>query len=781
MQTPTARQWDWISAGLLFLMLQMPAARLVTTDWAPFLYWTETMSGVGVLLGLALGASKFRGRTAALLALAYAATILPWQLSMYFKDKLLIDRLRGVISTLGESFQQFAQRQPVKDPLFFLLWVCLAFWLIGVFAGYGMARHRRLLITIVVSGAAIVIIQAYGNYQPRGSWWLAVFVLLAALLAGRIHFMERRAGWAVTRVFVSEDSGGNLLAGLLMTAALAILAAWWIPAVPGSVERAAQIWNQYVEPIRERLSNAVTSLSGPYGQPGDNFYGGVLPLGRTAATGDQVVLRVQVLESPGVNLRYYWRGRVYSDYANGSWSASPPARILFQADGQDLVVPDAAGRVEGLFRLTSEFQRQSLIYGPAPAVWLDRSAEVSAVRASQGAYDVFSWVARLPLAQGSSYQVRSTLRNPTVIELRAAGELYPAWVTSGYMGVPDRHRQRFAELAEEITVGQDAAYDKAVAITNYLRLNISYSGRVPGIPEGQDPVAWVLFDHKQGYCNYYASAEVLLLRSIGIPARLAVGFARGEFIEGAYTVYRRDAHAWPEVYFPGIGWVEFEPTANQAPLARPSGAQAAGSSGPVTPGRGTGDEEISQFPEQVELAPPSPPIPFRLTAAGRALYTGVPILLALGALALAYRLRIWSRLPAYVTHGIEVGGGRVPTWLRQWEGWFKLQPVERLFAVVGWTLRLLGKPQAVSATPAAQAAALSSLVPSAAKHVDILRAQLETGLYTNREADLAKSRRASLMVFLHGLRAGGGALLKTLDRRAVYSGTDFPHRSRGTR
>ena len=236
-----------------------------------------------------------------------------------------------------------------------------------------------------MAGAAIVIIQAYGNYQPRGSWWLAIFVLLALLLVSRVHFLERQAGWTKTRVFVGEDSGGNILVGLLTTAALAILAAWWIPAVPGSVERAAETWNDYVKPMRERLSNAVTSLQGPYGKPSDNFYGGVLPLGQNAASGDQVVLRVEVVESPGVNLRYYWRGRAYSDYANGTWSATPQATLLFHAEDQDIAVPNAAGRSDGSFRVTSEFPSQSLIYGPAPAVWLDRTADVSALRTAPGA------------------------------------------------------------------------------------------------------------------------------------------------------------------------------------------------------------------------------------------------------------------------------------------------------------------------------------------------------------------------------------------------------------
>jgi hypothetical protein len=154
---------------------------------------------------------------------------------------------------------------------------------------------------------------------------------------------------------------------------------------------------------------------------------------------------------------------------------------------------------------------------------------------------------------------------------------------------------------------------------------------------------------------------------------------------------------------------------------------------------------------------------------------------ALVVLVFTYRLRLWRRLPAYVAQSIEAGGGRVPVWLQQSQHWFQLLPVERLFAVVGWTLRVMGHPQPSHATPAAQAAALSQLIPSAATHVNVLRTQLETGLFTNREVDLTQSRKASLMVLLHGLRARWAAIVAGKDGRTVYSGTDFPRQSRGTR
>lgn len=781
MRRSAARQWDWVSGGLLFLLLQIPAARLVATDWTKQLYWTETLAALGTILGLALGSSRFGRRAVAILVVGYTAVLVPWQLTRSAVGDSLLDRLRQTGAILGVSLTQFLQRQAVKDPLLFLLFVCLAFWLMGVSAGYWLARFGRVLASIALSGAAIVTIQAYGNYQPRGSWWLAIFVLLGLLLVGRVHLQQQKKRWAVARVFVSEDAGLNLFGGLFLTAALAILAAWSIPGSPGGMQRAANTWNAYVEPIRERLSHAVTSLSGPYGKLSPNFYGGSLPLGLNAAVGDAVVLRIEVLDSPGINLRYYWRGRLYNDYEDGSWSASGTSRMPFDPEADRIVVPDAADRSEGVFRVTSHFPVQSLIYAPSPAVWVDRAANLAGMPTSPRAYDVFSWETRMPVLAASTYQVRAALRNPTIVQLRGAGESYPDWITAGYLGVPDQYRSQLADLAEMITAGSETAYDKATAVTNYLRANIVYSPRLPAVPENQDPVMWVLLSHKEGFCNYYASAEVLLLRSMGIPARLAVGFARGNLEDGGYTVYRRNAHAWPEVYFPNIGWVEFEPTANQDPLVRPSGLEADAGAASGTQQPRDREEALSRIPELVELAPPATPIPFRLTPVGKALYTAGPVVALAIAVALGYRLRVWNRLPALVARTIEAGGGPVPSWLRQWEHWHQLQPVERAFASVGWSLRLLGAPQSLEATPSAQAAALARRLPSAAAHIDVLRAELETGLFTARTEDLSRARRAAIIVLLRALRARLGATLAALDGRAAYYENNPKQTERGMR
>ena len=135
--------------------------------------------------------------------------------------------------------------------------------------------------------------------------------------------------------------------------------------------------------------------------------------------------------------------------------------------------------------------------------------------------------------------------------------------------MPDDLSTKVIKLAEEITAEYDNPYDKAAAVTKYLRDNIEYSNSIPLPPRNKDPLEWMLFEYKKAYCVYYSSAEIMMLRSVGIPARMAVGFAQGDRDENDYFVHRNDAHAWPEVYFPDIGWVEFEPTGSQPAINRP--------------------------------------------------------------------------------------------------------------------------------------------------------------------------------------------------------------------
>ena len=176
------------------------------------------------------------------------------------------------------------------------------------------------------------------------------------------------------------------------------------------------------------------------------------------------------------------------------------------------------------------------------------------------------------IVPGADYELDSVYYEADEAALRAAGTDYPDWIRSRYLQLPKILPERVHALARDLTAAQPTPYDRAVAIQDYLRREMRYSLEVKSPPYDRDVVDYFLFDSKEGFCDYYATAMVVLARSAGIPARVAVGYATGTFDprQGKYTVLQSDAHAWPELYFPGIGWVEFEPTASMPEIPRPA-------------------------------------------------------------------------------------------------------------------------------------------------------------------------------------------------------------------
>jgi hypothetical protein len=170
---------------------------------------------------------------------------------------------------------------------------------------------------------------------------------------------------------------------------------------------------------------------------------------------------------------------------------------------------------------------------------------------------------RLEHSNTIHYTVWSQLDPPAPEVLRAApNQLPPAMgAYRVYLQVPAEITPRTRALALKITAGLTTNFDKAQAITRWLDENTTYTLELKE-PGRQEPIDFFLFDRKQGHCEYYASAFAILARINNIPTRQVNGFYGGEWNEyqGYVAVRAGDAHSWDEVYFPGTGWVTFDPT-----------------------------------------------------------------------------------------------------------------------------------------------------------------------------------------------------------------------------
>jgi transglutaminase-like putative cysteine protease len=295
--------------------------------------------------------------------------------------------------------------------------------------------------------------------------------------------------------------------------------------------------------------------------------------------------------------RYYWRSLSYDEYTGRGWITERTEMVGYQAGElavfRDRFEPPGANRpvvpATSLARQMLQVELRAvgdlgeLLYAAGDLVTVDQEYQV-AWRSPDDAFGATTVSGdRAARSQNTGqkpnldtpiiYQANSLVAAVGEAQLRAAGSDYPLWVQNRYLSLPDTVPARVLGLARDLTATAPTPYDRAISIESFLR-TFPYSLELPSPPLRRDVVDYFLFDLKEGYCDYYATAMVVLARAAGLPARLAVGYFSGTYDEAnhRYIVTEADAHSWVEIYFPSYGWVDFEPTAGRAPIDRPANA-----------------------------------------------------------------------------------------------------------------------------------------------------------------------------------------------------------------
>lgn len=763
------RWWDGPAALLLLLALLTASGRLVATNWTDHLLQTQTLVFMGALAGLALGQSRFRPGVALLFALAYGLFFVPWQLGHPLKvpdDATWADRLTMLSDRLQVALVQLAAREEVENPLLFLSLMDVLFWGLGVWGGYMLTRRGDPWRAILPAGVVALVIQAYDPYPRSRAGLIALYLFFALLLWARAAYLHRRAGWQATRTPLAPFLGLEMTRAAFYIALGLVVVAWVFPAPADILPTARRAWDRISRPwtaLRERLEPLFAPLRGGTAVVGE-LYGPQLPLGQGGERSETIILTVRAPSDYPTGVRFYWRARIYDTYTNGLWQATFPAgqpvtleKEALAFPGRDGHLPEWDGRWTAVFTYTTEFPISVLYLAPQP-VWVDVPVRADLAESPDGTLDLAALKAVPALASGTTYRARSALNAATVAQLRAAGTDYPQWVTDRYLQLPPTVTPRTRELALQIAAGNETPYDIAVAVTEYLRTHIRYTQTVPPVPRGREPLDWFLFDLRRGFCNYYASAEVVLLRSLGIPARLAVGFASGKWEGGRYLVRDKDAHAWPEVYFPGFGWVEFEPTASQPPILRPSGEEGMGQEDRENLAGLRGlrpwerEEDIETLPEgpeggNLETTPTvadTRPLLWALIAGGTAL-------LVYGVWRARRHLR--APLPVLLERGMERLGVEPPPAVRRWADYARLPPTVQAYLEINRALVRLGIPPAPSDTPAERGARLLARLPQAEPWVEPLLRCYHAAVYGRGPADDPTARQAGRAIRLLSWRA----------------------------
>ncbi len=313
---------------------------------------------------------------------------------------------------------------------------------------------------------------------------------------------------------------------------------------------------------RSRLlgGDVASASSGQVRGPG--FYsGGIMDLRTRGNLSDAPILDV-----PGDSPQL-WRGTVLGTYDGQAWFGTTDA-LIEMTQGPTYAVPHPLDQVPSGTPRTDTVNLLSQFAGSIVAPGVVSSVTVTGrlLRDTDGGLTV------MPAADGqlpTSYQVTSTPEVTAPQVLAAARGADPS--DGRWLQLPATLPQRVRDLASQVTGGATTRYAAVSAVEAYLRGHEQYQLDSPLPPPGADAVDDFLFTSHLGFCEQFASAEVVLLRASGVPARMVTGLAYGTpLADGQRRMLVSDSHAWVEVYYPGVGWSPSDPTAGST-LAAPGG------------------------------------------------------------------------------------------------------------------------------------------------------------------------------------------------------------------
>jgi transglutaminase-like putative cysteine protease len=654
----------WLGFGLLLVMALTVAWSVQGAQWLEQLEFLVPVAGWAVLAGTILGMLRLSILVTIPLGALTGVAIVVWAVGgEYFTSLGQLDRLLALRADFIDWLRIVVQTgyPPQMSP--YALGLGALMFATAFMAAYALYRHHRVLDAIVLLGAAII-----GNMSATYTDLFAhllLFVIAALLLWLRATLADRQETWQRRRVSENIEVPEAILRSGVIFAAGSVILAWMLTtvAVAAPLTEAWRGLDGVWVGVRDQLEGVFGSLTNPHSRISGNSFGPSFTVAGEWISADDEVLILRARRP------LYLRTATYDQYTGRGWSRSEttrrsvgPTDLLFSTPTTERPTVEESVVVERIEIEMIQTIGRNLFTGGSPL----RVYAPSVVLEPGGAPVLGGLEHANPLNPGDTYQVQAALSIATKAQLGVAGRDYPPEIEELYLATPGL-TDRVRELAEAVTAGADNDYQRAELLANYLKNDPSFSystkGAVP--PPGRDLVDFFLFDpeaDRSGYCEYYASAMTLMARGLGLPARVATGFAPGARQEdGSFLVRESSAHAWTEIYFPGYGWQIFEATPSIDPrFARASGNVGTGVRPPPTGVdplldydifRESGDAEIGSLPLPSNLPNPDEPDAAAAPGQERSGNAFVIALIVLGLLVVVWwRMRAtqrgWRLLPA---------------------------------------------------------------------------------------------------------------------------------------
>lgn len=640
----------WATPALLLAVHLVVLFAIQSTHWVDPMPRLWLVGILALFVGMWLG--KVRGPLLLqlswhLAALALGAGIVLMETAGTLSGAGLGEKLNELFARLDGWLGAVGSQGISNDRLPFALMLAGGAWLMAFFSSWFTFRFQWGWPAVILPTIGLLTNQ---SYLPNSRYPLPLLFLLlfSILFMSRLHFLGRARLWRsqgvkqMTRRFA-------FLANALVLTLLVLAIAWAIPTrkvvlspLKDTYATARGPWVQLEGEFERLFAGVPSKKAGAL-----HSFGLALPLRGAVGLGASEVFSVTT------DFASYWRGQSYDYYLGQGWLSHQDQRESVKADElasyskgggylkQEIVAQRvqlksssgiifAAGQplevsvpsalevaVPRVYRIALDGARQADELPP------DLAEAAQKVRASRGSLAEmqrllppeskiireqrgFIWVTREApatpdilaiksssrLKPASSYEVLSALSIATAVDLQRDRTLYPRWVADNFLQLPATLPARIRTLAQDVTKNATNPYDKAVAIEEYLR-GYEESFHIEAPPLNADAVDYFLFEQKAGYSDYFSSAMAVLLRAVGVPARLATGYSTGVWdkVSSSFTVRQSDAHSWPEVYFPSYGWITFEPSPHLNPIAR----------GPLPGQAGLGDATSAEGDQSLDF------------------------------------------------------------------------------------------------------------------------------------------------------------------------------------
>jgi len=566
---------DIVTFALLGALVLAVISSVYRAEWVDIMPSLYPVTFFGLLMGAMLARVRWPEAIIHVLALPFGAAASLATILSVVPDATPWDRYEELHARMAAWFDVAFNGGISADELPFVVLIVPLAWIASYLSSWAVFRWQNVWLALVPSGFLLLSNVSY--FSGQFSFAVVVFLFAAVLLITRVNLTARAKTWR------EEDKPYPPFLSLTVLhttfwLAITVLAAAWVMPRAGESGALESAWVDATEPVAERaagLSRLFVGVRGPQ-ESLIHRYPDIVPFQGPIELPETEVLEAIVEQ---LEQRPYLRSESFDVYTSEGWEQSSGTEQSLDADVITEVDEQLAAREPVSLEIQSEGKTDDTAFTVGQPRRVNRDATAQSTLAVR---DIVGIDVRDGVQEGSTYETTGSLSVATADELRLASDLtrevaYPTGIHRIYTQLPaDFHEppDRVHELAASLIEEQNS-YDVAMAIEGYLRqFPIDYD--IPETPRGRDTVDYFLFDLQRGYFDYHASAMVVMLRALDIPSRLAVGYVLdpSERIPGTnqYRVTEQSAFAWPVVYFPGYGWIEFNPTPNQPRIERPDSA-----------------------------------------------------------------------------------------------------------------------------------------------------------------------------------------------------------------